>query len=303
MPSPRQGAAFAWDPKDGYLLMFGGSTGDPDRAVFGDTWAWIGSEWLQLHPQTSPPARGEGALGYDPESQRMILYGGGDNFYLQATDPQRNDTWAWDGTNWTELHPAHTPTPAVCCSEVEMAYDEGKPGLWLTLGLLKTWAWTGSDWTLMAPAARPPERFLFGFAYDSELRGTIAVSGYAGEGTAAPGEAAPSHDDTWLWTSGRWVELRPLVNPARGPCVAAFDKARRVLVLFSADGSTWIFDGTTWLKQHALHSPPSGLSGDSIAYDPVTGSVVFFGGADSVQAQPYFNQTWSWDGSDWSRLT
>lgn len=97
-PGPRRSAALGWDPKDGYLLMFGGMVGGGSAAtVYGDTWVWAGAKWLQLHPPTSPPARSGSSVGYDPISQRMILYGGGTDFYAQSADPTRNDTWAWDG--------------------------------------------------------------------------------------------------------------------------------------------------------------------------------------------------------------
>lgn len=305
-PLPRIDAAFAWDQKDGYLLMFGGMQGDPGDTVFGDTWAWVGDRWMQLHPPTSPPARSGGALGYDPVGQRTVLYGGGGNFYFQRIDPQRNDTWAWDGTTWTPLFPAHLPTAAVCCQVGHIAYDEATSTLWLTEGLLKMWAWSGSDWVLASPTARPPERLEFGLAYVASLQGVVAVCGYGGEGTPLPGESAASHDDTWLWKGGQWAELHPPSKPARGPCIAAFDAGHSELVVFSLAGTTWIFDGNTWVQQHPLHSPPTSQGGSSMAYDLTSHRVVLFGGMVGCPCpitQPYLNQTWTWGGTDWSRQT
>jgi hypothetical protein len=34
---------------------------------------------------------------YDSASREVVLFGGYDGSYL-------NDTWAWNGTGWTELH-------------------------------------------------------------------------------------------------------------------------------------------------------------------------------------------------------
>jgi hypothetical protein len=307
IPLPRIDAAFAWDNKDGYLLMFGGMQGDPGDRVFGDTWVWIGDHWLQLHPQTSPPARSAGGLGYDPVSKRMILYGGGANYYFQRIDPGRNDTWAWDGTTWTELFPAHAPNPAACCYPVQMAYDEAKSTLWLTTtGLVTMWAWSGADWVSASPTGRPPQRFEFGLAYDAQQQGLVAVCGYSGEGTSLPYDAAPSHDDTWLWKAGQWIELHPPTKPARGPCVAAFDAGHSELVVVSWDGATWMFNGYTWAQQHPFHSPPATQGDRSMAYDSTSQRIVLYGGVLGCPCpiqEPYVNQTWTWDGTDWSRQT
>ena len=282
--------------------MFGGIVGIiPGATVYADTWVWEGSQWLQMHPSSSPPGRSGSSLGYDPISRRMILYGGGTNFYAQGVDPSKNDTWAWDGQTWTQLFPAHSPTQAVCCDPGETVYDPSKPGLWLTFGLLSTWAWSGSDWVETLPGARPPERIEFGLAYDDQLRGVVAACGYAGEGVSGPGEAAPYHDDTWLWKDGAWTELHPPTKPARGPCTAAYDAARGELVLFSDIGGTFTFDGANWALQRPSHSPPIvGSSDASMAYDSSTQEVVLFGGRDQYAD---LNQTWTWDGNDWSKRT
>lgn len=56
VPGAREGASMAWDPATSQLVMFGGrQTGS--AADFGDTWVWNGTNWLQQHPATSPPAR------------------------------------------------------------------------------------------------------------------------------------------------------------------------------------------------------------------------------------------------------
>lgn len=183
-----------------------------------------------------------------------------------------------------------------------MVYDLNEPGLWLTMGLLQMWAWTGTDWVPNTPEARPPERFDFGLAYDTQLKGLVAVCGYGGEGVPGYGEMAPSHDDTWLWKDSNWTELHPPTRPARGVCAAAFDAARGALLLFSSlDGSTWTFDGATWTQKYPTHAPA--VSNSSMAYDVMTEQVVLFGGYDQSQPHADMNQTWTWDGSDWSRRT
>lgn len=283
--------------------MFGGlaGVGGPDaEKVLGDTWAWTATGWLELHPAASPPARSGGSLGYDPTGKRMILYGGGNNFYSQSIDPARNDTWAWDGSTWTELHPEHQPTAATCCSPTEMVTDPATPALWLTMGLLQMWSWTGSDWAVRTPAPRPPERFEYGLAFDEQLGGVVAVCGYAGEGVPANGEAAPYHDDTWLWKAGSWAEILPSTKPGRGPCVAVYDAAHAELVVFSGFYGTFTYSRGTWTARHPAHVPPIESETAAFAYDPKTQQSVLVGGNPSAQQPEDLNQTWSWDGIDWT---
>ena len=54
--------------------------------------------WVQLSPASSPPARSYLAMTYDPDSGKIIMFGGFDGTsYL-------NDTWTFDGVTWTHSH-------------------------------------------------------------------------------------------------------------------------------------------------------------------------------------------------------
>jgi hypothetical protein len=104
-PGERLGPQYAIDPATGKLLLFGGlkaeltdpSDEDSLRRQFYDneTWQWDGgaSTWTKLTPATSPAARQNGRLAYDPLSQRLVLFGGYAGFFF-------SDIWSWTGTNW-----------------------------------------------------------------------------------------------------------------------------------------------------------------------------------------------------------
>lgn len=304
-PGPRRHASLAYYPIGGYVLLFGGIAGtggsDSTEEVYSDTWAWTDKGWLELHPPASPQGRSGASLGYDPVSKRMVLYGGGTDFYAQAVDPARNDTWAWDGSTWAQLHSDHQPTAGKCCAPTEMVTDPMKPALWLTSGLLQMWMWTGSDWVTSPGAARPPERFDFGFAYDQQLGGVVAACGAGGEGVTGFGEMVPLHDDTWLWKMGAWSELHPATRPVRGACAAAYDEARHELVVFSGQAGTFTFGGVSWSARQTTRRPPIEFSStSSFAYDSAARLAVLFGGNDVAQPHQDLNQTWTWDGNDWS---
>ncbi len=85
----------------------------------------------------------------------------------------------------------------------------------------------------------------------------------------------------------------------------AYDQARRELVVF-AEGSnqTWVYDGASWRMKQPAHGPPSLLALAAFAYDESSQTVVLFGGkTDALLGSPALNETWAWDGTDWSRKT
>ncbi|KRE83785.1 hypothetical protein ASG89_11745 [Paenibacillus sp. Soil766] len=116
-PSKRKGAAMAYDPATGKVLLFGGE--EKSGALLGDTWLWDGmnAEWEQVTGlPSSPIARGGAQLAYNGE--QLVLFGGysgsGGSKNLQ------DDTWLWNGTSWTEVNPAVKPPAAY---GGQMAFD------------------------------------------------------------------------------------------------------------------------------------------------------------------------------------
>lgn len=99
-PAPRMGHTAVYDEKSNRLIVFGGR--DATR-WFDDLWVLTNAnglggapEWLELHPDGSPPAnRSSHSAVYDPRSNRLILYGG-----LSAT-PQVSfsDLWVLENAN------------------------------------------------------------------------------------------------------------------------------------------------------------------------------------------------------------
>src|SRR5438874_3914689 len=68
--------------------------------LFGDTWEWDGTDWIQKTPATSPPPRECHAMAYDSTRERVVLFGGTDGSGFLG------DTWEWDGTDWIQKTPA-----------------------------------------------------------------------------------------------------------------------------------------------------------------------------------------------------
>ncbi len=315
-PSPRGRVGLAYDAKDGYLLMFGGGyfsysgcrlpagfsqPSGYNIPVTDQTWEWDGTHWTLLHPATSPSARTVGAMAFDPNSQRVILFGGGG----PNLDLPRNDMWAWDGTTWTELHPA---SMGVRCfaDEGQAVFDRDLSAV-VFVACNQTqqpdpshlWEWNGSNWSYQPTTGTPPRsRFGFAFAYDPDRHQDVFTGGW---NSYAPGDV---DHDTWLLTHGNWTQAR-FSGPSPASVVrAAYDEARHRLVLVapgvpaSPDTplETWTWDGQAWTHEHPANAPPGG----AFTYDPATRQVVMFGGQ---RGQTLVNETWAWNGVDWTHLT
>lgn len=65
---------------------------------------WTNNQWQPKDMGSLPASRFGTWLAADPQSERMMIFGGVDN------NVQRSDTWLFQGGTWKELHPALTPS-------------------------------------------------------------------------------------------------------------------------------------------------------------------------------------------------
>src|SRR5205807_1445284 len=135
--------ALAYDTIRGQTVLFGGT---PDGITFfSDTWTWDGTTWTQRFPATSPTTpRGYYRVAYDAARQQVVLFGGqGPN-----NNPLYDDTWVWDGVNWTQKFPATKPSGRTLPA---MAYDEARSQIALFGGF--TGSFTNDTWVWGPPAS------------------------------------------------------------------------------------------------------------------------------------------------------
>jgi hypothetical protein len=241
-PPPLAEASLAYDPAAGQLVLFGG-IGSSGSSLSG-TWVWNGSNWLQESPPSSPPARHGASLGYDLTTDQLILYGGS---AAAGITPMASDTWAWNGTNWTQLTPSTSPPPLYAAT---MDWDSNTGQLILFGGTTsgtyngtnETWAWTGSNWSELLPASSPPARLRATMAMDPRSGQLLLFGGY-GVGQADLG-------DMWSWNGSSWTQLTPPTLPtSRADASMAFDGATGTMVLFGGSilegaqllGDTWLY--------------------------------------------------------------
>jgi trimeric autotransporter adhesin len=175
----------AYDTKNSKLVLFGGYG---DGATLNDTWVWNGSDWQLVHPSQSPPARMDHALAYDPVRQAVILFGG---IGLGGPSPTwYNDTWLWNGANWTPLVTSSAPPvreghKLVFDSRLGQVILQGGAttdtfgtNSYNVLYLNDTWALSGSTWTNVKPATAPRPSANHGFAYDTQRQQGVLFAGF-----------------------------------------------------------------------------------------------------------------------------
>ncbi|MDQ3991470.1 MAG: kelch repeat-containing protein, partial [Actinomycetota bacterium] len=121
-PPPRYGHAMAYDPIRKRVVLFGGDSSSFDTLE--ETWEWDGEQWTERHPSNQPPGRDGHALAYDEARRRIVLFGGlGPTGCPGGKCEFLDDTWVWDGEDWTEARPATRPPGR---SRHAIAYDDAR---------------------------------------------------------------------------------------------------------------------------------------------------------------------------------
>ena len=108
----------AYDAARGQVVLYGGFD-DVNFFNLGDTWVWDGSTWTQKFPHDNPGNRYGASMVYDAAHSQIVLFGGS-ILYPDGSFFDLNDTWVWDGNNWTRKTPQTSPAPREVPS---MAYD------------------------------------------------------------------------------------------------------------------------------------------------------------------------------------
>jgi N-acetylneuraminic acid mutarotase len=309
LPPARAVHAMAYDPSTHRLVVFGGGTdtGDP----LDDTWAYdpTANTWTELKPSgTVPSPRLFASMAYDPTTRRLIMFGG-----LDETDAFLNDTWAYDSTanTWTNLDPAGALPPARAWNAMVCDSDTGKlimfggavgaldsQSLVAEDRLNDTWAYdpAANIWTELKPAgAVPVARYSQVMAYDPYTHKVILHGGMT---------ATARFNDTWAYdpAANIWTELKPagtLPSP-RGGHSMAYDPTSGRLIMFGGGVSrttmindTWAYDpaANMWTELKPAGTLPSPRGGHSMAYDPTSGRLIMFGGADDSGG--FLDDTWA----------
>lgn len=318
-PAPRTSPSLAYDPALGEVVMFGG---DPLRTgkSLDTTWALGSAGWHRLHPSASPPGLAQAAMAWDPQLRELVLFGGctfcgapGYRLSLQ--------TWAFDGSRWTQMHsrvtPPYYPDPVldwdVATQRFELlapppGYGPNPPNGYFDFDTgvrLGRWALTSTGWKWEGDRSGPPMQV--DPAVFLPVPGQQAMLYFGDQPWVGTCPAPPKHEKsrcgadptgllysaTWTWAGHEWLED----SPSRAPtcsCLVASDPALGSIVALSKK-HLWRWDGHTWVEGGAEPVPEDGAA----VYDPALSAVVTFG--TSLDRHPV-SVTWTFAHDRWRRL-
>jgi uncharacterized protein (TIGR03437 family) len=230
-------------------------------------------------------------MAFDSAHGQVVLFGGED----------LNDTWVWDGTNWTQKFPQFNPTARYWTA---MAYDSThgqvvlfggfKDNVQIASNILgDTWAWDGSNWVPESPQTTPPARYAHAMAYDSAHRQVVLYGGLAWTGDLG---------DTWAWDGYNWTQEFPQTFPGfRDTHAVAYDSTHDQVVLFGGEDAVVLGDTWTWIGA-ALTAPAVGPSISGVVSASAFGgfSTVAPGSWVEIYGSNLAPDTQGWTGSDFT---
>ena len=201
-------------------------------------------------------------MAYDAQSGQLILFGG-------ISGGVMNDTWRWDGQNWTELHPTTSPSAR---QDSGLARD-ANGNLVLFGGALAsgvagdTWTWDGTNWLLHTPAMSPPPRRLGHLGYSPQLGAVILFGGIDASNAQL--------SDTWKWDGTTWLNVSSSFGPGSRNGHALAEGPNGDVVLFgdSDRNDTWSF-GALPVNLNAVVSRKTHGSAGTFDVDLTSGSAI-----------------------------
>ena len=292
-----------YDSVRGRAVVYGGKENDgPPRA---DTWEHDGTHWRGRRTATTPSWRLGHGLAFSVAQARTVLFGGitgGGSGYMTS-----NETWEYDGVDWTRIVTANAPSPRTDCAMVGDTL-RGRIVLFGGSGLpllhSDTWEYDGIDWLLVQPPVHPTARQGHAMAFDA-ARGRTVLFG----GTDLGAQGLRLVDDTWEYDGTNWVSVAPAARPAaRGGYSMTYDPVRSRTVLFGGAGGggyvlddTWEYDGSNWQRMSGVGMPGFRSRHSMVYHEQLARTIVCGGegGPTSGLTSLVHSDTWEYDGSLW----
>ena len=221
-------ASMAYDPVDGYVILFGGETFPEWNVALNQTWTFSDGEWSKLNV-TGPPARVSSSMAWDPALGEIVLTGG------SSTSPfgYDVDTWGFVHGTWTNLS---VKSPA--SQGPDLTYLPSAGGLvLLSIGLPVytpgpyEWLFDG-QWRNLSVAG-PSTREDPAFTSEPSAGRGILFGGMT-EGPA-PSYAYETFGDTWSFDGHGWQPLGVPGPPSRYGASIVYDASDGYVMLFGGE--------------------------------------------------------------------
>lgn len=220
----------------------------------------------------SPGTRWGHVLVYDQFRDQLVLFGGSRErgIYL-------NDTWIWDGQNWTEMQVKGPTARGFCAATFHKERNSiilhgGRGNNRTTFS--DTWEWNGKQWTQLEAEGKykADHHQMVYVDYEKQI---VAFGGWNGKDVMG---------DTWVW-NGDWQKSNELSPPKRASFGMVYNIKTQEINLFGGlwvngqYADLWERTNGTW---QAIGNPydNSSLDHHAMIYDEKLQKVIGFGGKD-----------------------
>ncbi len=292
-PNPaRSDGPMAYDPADGYVLLFGGSAGF--TTLLGDTWSYLGGCWTEQEAAdtgsicyTNPPSDTNTGPCPSPRAGANLVWDGhaGDCQTLFPTDTQGCIVLFGGCTSIGSQGGGFFVGGGFACAAGTFAAD--------------TWEYYGGSWAqVTTQGTAPPGRIDFGMAYDALDAKVVLVAGSTAQTCGRNSCTITTTSDSWMFNGGgvnpTWTQIcasgacgTPAISNRWGPSLT-YDASDQELVLYGGSsvtaslGDSYTFTvAAGWAQQCATCAP--GLRAfAAFAWDPTYTATILVGGYDSV---------------------
>lgn len=274
VPTGRSYASLIADATRSRLVMLGGvvaltSNNDNGTPVANQVWEMdpAGPTFTEKTvPQDGPKGRWRPAMAYDPDADKIYMFGGAVDNGQGGTTPD-NDLWEWNGSAWTAVQVDSRPAGR---SNATMAFDPVRRSLILYGGYAMdgnhtdTWEWSSSKraWTKLDAKGNPGALGGPGMVTDLGGKRILMFGGSADSESEDPTLLNGMSDHVWQWDGATltWSDLTvytsAIVPFADSFSNIGFDERRQRLIVYRGTGTSaefWEWDAITrgWLVRDA----------------------------------------------------
>jgi PKD repeat protein len=256
-PVARTGMAMTFDPVDGYILAYGGTTlgtcGTAPITECNSTWEFYSGMWHAFATRGSAPTI---------SMQLSMTYDAGASYVL-ATDGF--GTWSYVGGIWTRLCEANCSSPIPAPDIPGTATYDSASGFVLFIGGNYTWKFTAGAWTniTLTSGVPPPAGAYTSLVYDTSTESALLFGGV----TCHECVGFVYLNETWSFSGGTWHNATSAsYPPARYAPSVAFDASDAVVVLFGGDvqegaagnlNDTWVWGPSPPIGEPLISVSPS----------------------------------------------
>jgi hypothetical protein len=281
LPPGRVAQSAVYDAANNRMIIFGGgvlSSSGLYAIRYNDVWVLANANglggtpsWTELSPTGAPPVAREGAKAtYDPATNRMTIFGGGNNGIMDIP----NDTWVLTNANgltgtpqWIQLSPTgNLPAPR----EVFVStYDQAANAMTVFGGCCPfngdLWVLSGangigpSSWQSIVQSSPSPGTLVnWNYGYDAPTESLLFFGGGPSFGVF--------RNDFWVLANANGVGAptwtNPIPNnaagsPPAGIPLGTYDPVRKRYMIVPDAANLWVLDVSGFLGSSGSGGPPA----------------------------------------------